>query len=177
MAMTDLTQKSFMVDIYNKYYKYMLGCAFTKLQNKELAEEAVQEAFVRLIKYVEKLMSLECNKIKPYIVTTTRNVCNDILQKKLGKPEILTENMDNIVDFMEINKVFIPEDFSNVDEAIKYLNPRYRLVLVYRYYFDYDYKTIAEEMEITVNNVGVLLKRASDALLKELVERRASNDG
>ena len=171
--MDNKEHKKFMEDIYNKHYQYMLGCAYNRVSDISLAEEIVQDAFISLIGNIEKIINLDCNKIKRYIVVTTINKCNDFFQKN-QKKEFASEEVEILLD--KLNEFsFADEDFFSVKEAVKNLKPEYRQIIVYRYYYDYDYKSIAVHMSITVSHVGVLLKRALETLKKELLERRDNN--
>ena len=172
--MDNKEHKKFMEDIYNKHYQYMLGCAYNRVSDIGLAEEIVQDAFVSLISNIEKIIALDCNKIKRYIVVTIINKCNNFYRRKKNR-EISTEDAAELLDNLKkLN--FTDEDFFYVKEAVKNLKPEYRQVIVYRYYYDYDYKSIATHMSITVSHTGVLLSRALQSLKKELVKRRDNNE-
>ncbi|MDE6540225.1 MAG: sigma-70 family RNA polymerase sigma factor, partial [Ruminococcus sp.] len=54
--------------IYELYEQPMYRIAFAVLKNPELAEDAVSDAFVRIIERLKKIKAPESDKTKAYIV-------------------------------------------------------------------------------------------------------------
>lgn len=60
-----------------------------------------------------------------------------------------------------------------VKRGLSTLSPRYRQVLVLRYFFDRKHREIGESMQIPTSQVGIVLQRAENALAKVLAELAA----
>ncbi len=54
-----------------------------------------------------------------------------------------------------------------LDVSLEKLSPKYKEVLLLRYFEDMDYKEMAEVLEVPVGTVSIRLKRAREALKKE----------
>lgn len=73
MVETD-EEKSLVEELYIKYEQAMYRTAFSILHNKHLSEDAVHTAFVRVIKYLEKISSIPGNKRGYYLIIIVKNV-------------------------------------------------------------------------------------------------------
>ena len=61
-------ERSLIEFIYNEYRQLMYKTAFSILHNKFDAEDAVHEAFLRVIKNILKFRSYKCNENVSYLV-------------------------------------------------------------------------------------------------------------
>lgn len=172
--MDDPDYKEFLTNLYNEYSKNMFYYAYSILQDESLAEDAVNHAFMGIIKNVEKLFSENVNKMKPYIVVSVRNACYNIIKKQTRQSdkEILSDRIDEGIFEQKTEFGFDTETLSYVAEAVKNLKEQYRTVILLKYFHDYSYKEIAEAMDISTKHVGVLLTRAKAILKKEIIKRR-----
>ena len=170
-------ERDFIGMIYEKYKRNMFGYAYRMLEEVELAEDAVNNAVLGLIRNVKTLMRLDENKVLPYIITCTRNASYDILRKRSRNMEVLMEEMEfSGKTNREWDVDLTTEDFIFVHEAIRKLPERYQRLLLLRYFHDHDYKTIAREMGISMSNVSVSLCRAREALKKEILMGRENHE-
>ena len=71
-------EKSKFRQLYEKYRGLMFYCAREILRDDGLAEEAVQEAFIRLAKHLKKINDIDCNKTKHFIVIIVESASKDI---------------------------------------------------------------------------------------------------
>ena len=73
-------------DILSEFYEenknrfYML--AYSKLHNSEASEDAVQEAFLRIVRYPDRFFSIEPHKRLPYSIIIIKNVVLQMLEKQ-----------------------------------------------------------------------------------------------
>ena len=87
-------QRSELSEIYDKYRKRFLGIALKILRNRESAEDAVQEAFLRIADNPDTFFSLNVTKRIGYICTTVKNVSFVMYnRRKKLRVEALTENI------------------------------------------------------------------------------------
>lgn len=75
-------QRNILSEFYeeNKHRFYLL--AYSRLHNSEASEDAVQEAFLRIVKYPERFFSLEPHKRLPYSIIIVKNVVLQALEKQ-----------------------------------------------------------------------------------------------
>lgn len=80
------SDKEKFTEIYNHYRDMMHRRAMSILHNTVLAEEAVQESFLKIAKNISKISSPVCSKTASFIVIIVRNTSYDILRTE--KPNI-----------------------------------------------------------------------------------------
>ena len=147
--------------VFLKYRYLMLYVAKKILQNHPDAEDAVHEAFIAVIKNIEKFSDVESPKTRSLIVLIVERKAIDILRKKQKE------------NFLEINEAILgiempePGDLG-VADAIVRLPAHYREVLLMRYDNGLTNHEIAKLLDITESGVRKLLGRAKRALRAEL---------
>lgn len=147
-------------ELFHKYKNYMFSIALRYLNNKEDAEDAVQEACLRLSKNMHKLEDLESDRTRGFISIITRNVCSDILNK--NKDE---SNIDKVFD-LSVDDEFTNEieNIDTLDRMVSTLNDRYKNVLILSYIHDLTDTEIASSLNLTEVNVRKIRSRALKAL-------------
>ena len=71
--------------IYSTYKKQMYYTANNILKDSHLAEDAVHNAFLRIINNLEKIEDINSHKTKGLIVIIVKNVSIDIYRKNINK--------------------------------------------------------------------------------------------
>ena len=67
--------------IFNNYKKTMYYIANSILKDEHYSHDAVQNSFLKIIKHIDKIEDVKCNKTKGFIVTIVRNSSIDIYRK------------------------------------------------------------------------------------------------
>ncbi len=68
--------------LYKNYKRLMFGIAYDILKNEQDAEDAVQEAFIRLADNIEKIADEDSPQARNFSVVVTRNICFNMLRKR-----------------------------------------------------------------------------------------------
>ncbi len=68
--------------IYDNYRYTMLYAARGELRDEYLAEDAVQEAFMAIVKNISCISIEDCNKLRRLVVIITKNKAVDIIRKR-----------------------------------------------------------------------------------------------
>lgn len=151
-------------DVFETYSKIMLSAAYGIVGNQADAEDAVQDAFEKLLRYPDKIQSIPFDDLKAYLTIVSKNAAIDILNKQ--KIEVLPN--DEIGDFIfpAENRVFEANERLENEDAFKLpdMKPIYRDVLVLIYYYDLPVSRVAEILNTTEDNVRVRLHRALEQL-------------
>lgn len=153
--------------IYYKYRWLMFSTAKEILKNKQLAEDATQEAFIKIAKVVNKIDEIYSHKTKNFTVIITRNVCFDLLDKE--KRHMGLVNIDDIetsetVEYFDLETL----EFQSIVEVIKTLSDEYRDIIQLKYYYDFNEKEIADILGISHAAARKRLERARNKLAKLL---------
>jgi RNA polymerase sigma-70 factor, ECF subfamily len=157
-------------DIYRLYSGTMLYMANSVLNEIHLAEDAVSEAFIKIIDNIEKIDTVDCYRTRGFVVIIVRNVAIDILRK---------QRRNQIVSFGERNEDFGYEElaFDNISvkeacfkiiSSIEGLKKEYSDILYLKLEFDCSYEEIGKILSISPENAKMRLFRARKALKKEL---------
>ena len=135
--------------IYLKYRKLMFHVANKILKNPHDSEDAVQQAFVSIIKNLEMFSEIECHKTRSSIVLITERKAIDIIR---------TSHRDKLLPLNEdINGITIPlPGDMGIADAMARLPSRYREILLLK--FD-------NGLLSGVNKVQVYLLKLADAEL------------
>lgn len=156
-----VANENMFLDIYEKYKFLMFSIAMDVLQDKFSAEDAVQNAFVKILNNCNKIDDLDSKRTKRLIITITKNSAIDIYRKR----NILWNRE------MEIEKIveFPKEDFLEICEndrfsAIDTLSEKYKEVLILKYSAGFSNREIAEILNISEMSVRKRISRAKKQL-------------
>lgn len=175
-VLEDEEQRNEFAEFYERYKSRFFNIALKILDNPENAEDAVQEAFLRIADNPEVFLSLGNLKRVHYMYVTIKNVCLDFLNKR--KP--LTdeaETEDNIAQYDEDiieNSLLALISRDEIIDFIATLPEKQRSVLVLSYSSEMSAKDIAKTLKISVSTVYKQLYTARKAVKKFILER--SND-
>lgn len=177
MLMPDGDDKTFMENLYHKYYRLMFSTAWAYVDDKLSAEEIISDACLALIRNLQTLRTLECNKLTGYIVSTVRNKAFDHLaQRKIRNQrlapldEVVFSKPDASIDIE--NHIVLQEEVELVLKAIDSLPSKERMVILLKYTYGLDYKTIAKVVEISEESVHKYLSRARNKIKTYVYGRR-----
>lgn len=142
---------------YNLYGNILFRVCMVYLGNKEDVEEALQEAFIKLIYYCPKFNNNEHEKA--WFIKITINICKDMLRSPWRKRVVKMENIETYYDNTS--------DIHIMEEILK-LPIKYKGIIHLYYFEDYSVKEISEILKITESAVKMRLKRGRDILKIEL---------
>ena len=162
MTMIDTqSDKDTFEKLYNKYRYLMLHVAGKILQNHHDAEDAVHEAFIAIIRNMEKFTDVESPKTRSLGVLIVERKSIDVLRKK--QRENTLESNEDILGI----EMPAPGDHGLAD-AMARLPAHYREVLLMRYDNGLSNRDIASLLGITESGVRKMLGRAKRELRNEL---------
>jgi len=149
------------------YYEKTFQTAFFIAKNKEIAEDATQEAFLKAYNKIKGLH--DPNKIGPWLAVIAMNCARDLLKKRK-----LFQQFDDIETIIP-TKTNDSNEFSKLDlkvdtqRILSIMTIEHKQVLVLRYYYDLPVKDIAKYLGISVAAVRSRLHRAK-AKVKKIVQ-------
>ena len=139
--------------LYERYYATMVWLAYSILLDRDQAEDAAQQAFV---KACEKLVDLQrTDRFGPWLARICRNEAHQLVRdRKRSVPRARSES----------TYVTEPDpdgpDLGMVRKAIDQLDPMYREIVILHYYNRMNYKQIASVLGIAGHTVRGRLFRA-----------------
>lgn len=156
--------------IYELYSGTMLHIAISILHKTQLAEDAVSEAFIRIINNLEKIGEPNCNQTRGFVVIIVRNIAYDLLRHNKNHPESELYDNNDYTDVKEpvFEDVSAKEACDQISQAIAQLPKAYADIIYLKAVFEYSHQEIAELLNISDDNVKTRLHRARSALKKIL---------
>ncbi len=159
-------ERAFQV-IFRKYYSAMCSFACQFLKDRELAEETVQDMFVKIWEKRENL-NIETS-VKHYLFRSIRNHClNQIQHEKIKK-----KYADKVIEssYQEINpeQFYIEVDLlKRIEQSIESLPPKRQEIFRLSREQGLKYKEIADTLKISVKTVEAQMGLALKHLREEL---------
>lgn len=144
-------------DIIEKYNGMLYRLAIIRMQNKEDAEEVVQDTFVKLIEHIQKKKTFNDEEhLKAWLLTVATNRGKSILTLYWNKN---TEGMDGLKEFAA------PEQKGNYayDYVLK-LPEKYRIAINLFYYEQLTTEQISIIMKTKESTVRSYLHRGREKL-------------
>lgn len=154
-------------DVYLRYHKVMLYVANKVLGNQTLAEDAVQNAFEKMVRHPDNILSIPIDELKPYLIVVSENSARTLYRKTSKIDETSLDNMDLISNSSPEDAVISKLDMINIFNTPQ-LIAQYRDVVILKYYYDLDDRAIAQILDISEVNVRVRLSRAKSQMRKIL---------
>ena len=149
-------------NLFRKYYNEALLYVFSFCHNRALAEDLVQEAYMRAIRSIDE----EKDSFKFWLFKVCRNLYFDTLRKN-KKVEAITSDMPSNESL--VDDVIQKDEYRALYKAISLLKDDFREI-VRLYYFDsMSVKEIASIVDESVDNVKIKLYRAR-LKLKDILE-------
>jgi len=160
--------KNTFYNIYEKYKYLMFSIAMDILKDQYSAEDAVQEAFVKILKHYKKIDDIESNRTKRMIITITKNCAIDIYRKRSRQWNSETD-IENVGHLEDIDNYFTVEDERY--KCINELPDTYKEILILKYSSGFSNVEIAEILEVSEVNVRKRISRARKLLKKNMEGR------
>lgn len=164
-------------EIYHKYASTMLYTAQSILKDKYRAEDAVSQAFIKIIDNLQKFSFESCYKTKGLIVIIVKNICYDILKSekytKAASDDL--ENVPDVTGDIPLEHMLTEEDYGSVRACLNNLTGTFKDILRLKYVYEYTNADIAKILGISESNARMRLHRAKLALMQELKKEEICN--
>jgi RNA polymerase sigma-70 factor (ECF subfamily) len=162
--------------IIERYEKKLLGYIRRILfVSKEDAEDILQDVFIKAYKNINSYDSKYSFSSWIYRIAHNESVSFLRKKKKIIECNQDDEIFDRISSDEDIEDDFLKDlEKREVRKLLTKLNPKYREVLVLRYFEDMEYNQISDILHTSVGNVSSLIGRGKKEF-KMLVERYGRN--
>jgi len=148
--MYDPGTDAYIAAIVRKYSPALLRAAFSVLRNTADAQDAAQEAFLRLLEKRPAFNDEQHEKV--WLLRVTINAAKN-MRGSSSRTEPLEENT-----------AFVYEEYSETLNAVLSLPVKYRTVIHLYYYEGYSIKEIAAILDTPAATVGTWLARGREKL-------------
>jgi DNA-directed RNA polymerase specialized sigma24 family protein len=145
-------------EIYARHIKTVYRVCFAYMKNSADTEDAVQDTFVKLIRYSTVFESQEHEKA--WLIRTASNVCKDILKAWWRK----RENLEDYEHLYGTGGIVI----DNTLKVVMSLPDKYKTVVYLYYYEGYTSVEIAELLHKPQSTIRNYLHEARNVLRQQL---------
>ncbi|GKU76646.1 RNA polymerase sigma factor SigW [Paenibacillus sp. L3-i20] len=165
-----------LVDIYQDKLFHM---AYRMLNNRQEAEDVVQDTFLRVHKNLDRFD--EALKFSTWIYRIATNLCIDRLRKR--KPTYSLDAESNDYDGLD-GYSMIPSDNRTpeselilsdtqriIHQAMESLPPKYKTVMMLRYIQDMSLQEVGDILDMPVTTIKTRVHRGREFLRKKLEHR------
>lgn len=166
-------------EIYRRYYKQIYGFVYRNNQRKEIAEDIVQEAFLRV--YRSRKSYNPTAKFAVWLYRIVRNLCIDESRRYWNRnvaretESTLTEDQQSPIDLLASEEKDVrlrmdeANDLNTIKEAVNQLSPEQREVIILNKFQGLSYQEIAEIIDSNTESVKQKAYRAH-LKLREMLE-------
>jgi RNA polymerase sigma-70 factor, ECF subfamily len=155
-----------LVDLYRRYASSLYGLGMRLLGDRGMAEEMVQETFVRLWRNAGRY-DPERGSVRTFVFTIARRAAVDLIRRSASRPLPTQEDME-IVDDGSFDSLLLSLE---VRDAVETLSPQHREVIELLLDEDLGQAEIADRLCIPVGTVKTRTFYGLRALRLELEER------
>ena len=168
-------EKDKLVRIYEAYRYMMWDSANEILKDKDLSEDAVQEAFLALTRHLNKVDENDILRTKKFLRTIVKSKAIDIIRKrKEGEVSFEEEAEEYLLKAPTdiLNELIEKESVAYIKECIQKLDEKYRVVFEYKLVHNLSDSDIGNILAVSSKVVNVRYFRARKKLQQILMEGR-----
>lgn len=147
-------------ELVDKYSSLIFRISYCILCNRDDAEDAVQETFLKYLTKAPEFNSEEHRKA--WLIKVSANISKNMLLFRIKR---------DTVDIEEIRDVGIHENDFEIFESIMSLPAKYKIVLTLHYVEGYKCKEIADIVNISEEAVRKRLQKGREMLKEEMGDR------
>ena len=160
--------------IFDMYSGTMLKVACGITRDKQLAEDAVQESFLRISKNLERLADIYSPETRGYILTITRNASLSVLKVRNGitNRECPLDEIENVQESCDLEQEVISKvGFEELVSTIRELPKIYADVLYMDWVMELSIHEISVQLGLQEDTVKKRINRGKKTLQKQLIKK------
>jgi len=146
--------------LYEMYSKSLYGVLLKMVNNRELAEDMLQQSFVRIWNSIDSYDKSKC-RLFTWMISITRNLARDLLRSKMHQQGLATETLEphfNNID--QHDMVILNTDAIGIKAVVDNLKDNHKAILNLIYYKGYTHTEVAEELGIPLGTVKTNCRKA-----------------
>ncbi len=162
--------------LYLTYRQVMFNVANSILKDPQLAEDAVHQAFMRILNHLEKISEVDCPKTKSFVVIIVKNISINLYNSRKRRTVLSLDELENWTMDAGASPQKQVEDREGEMELAALLERMpegYRSVLLLKYDNGYSTGEIADMLGLSEENVKKRIQRARKKL-EDLLQKEVS---
>lgn len=152
------------------------------VKDRYVAEDLLQETFIKAIKTIKKGSYNEEGKFLPWIMRIAHNLAVDHFRKDKRFPTIVMENGNSVFNTIEFSEVpyeslqIKKEMHNKVRDLIADLPESQKQVLIMRHYMGLSFQEIADQTDVSINTALGRMRYALINLRKNMKKYKIAYD-
>lgn len=166
--------------LYNRYANLMFKVALDLTKDKQMAEDALQHTFVKVIKIVDKINEDNIKETGGLLILMCKQAVSELYKERarsVGTQAYDEYTEREAVSNEELWETLIskePEQYMR--SAPKWLKPEYLEPVIYRYVYEIDVPVIAQLLGLNVSTTYTRLRRAREQIKRYIIDHRGELD-
>ena len=168
--------------LVNRYSSRIYTAIQLIVKDNYVAEDILQETFIKSIKTIKNGNYNEEGKFLPWIMRIARNLAVDHFRKDRRYPTIILEDGSVVFNTLQFsdepaeNKTITKEFHSKLKDLIEELPQNQKDVLVMRHYMGLSFQEIAETTDVSINTALGRMRYALINLRKKMTKYKIAYD-
>lgn len=168
--------------LVDRYQSKVYTTIFLIVKDQEIAEDLLQDVFVKVIQTLNSDKYNEEGKFQPWLMRIAHNLAIDHFRKAKRYPTIILEDGTNLLNSMKfaedsIEDIRVKEEtLEMVKKLIEELPEAQKEVLVMRHYFDMSFQEIADQTGVSINTALGRMRYALIHLRKKMKQLNVAYD-
>lgn len=155
------------IEIVREYRDGLLLYLNSYVNNLSIAEDCVQDTFIKLV--IKKPKFREQSSFKTWLYAIGRNIAIDYFRKKSNSISGSMDEHDDLVSDTDLEREYLKEEQKIIlYRTIKKLKADYQQVLILKYFEDFSIREAAKIMDKSKKQVENLLYNSKKTLRSEL---------
>jgi len=152
--------------LYDMYSGALLGVIFRIVQHSEIAEDLLQDTFIKIWHSADSYDSSK-GRLFTWMINIARNLSIDKLRSKDFRNANKNQDIENNVDFIDQQKkITFNADTMGLKDMVTALKPEFNSVLDMVYFKGYTHVEAAEELNLPLGTVKTRIRMAIMELRK-----------
>lgn len=175
MSALDVNERKLALLLYQRYKHAMFDAAYDIIKDDGLAEDAIHTTFVDISNHLHKLCDIDSVRTKAYLLTAVKNTA----KKMFNNRKCVCGYVETNVKLTDVSADSTPEKIVlrklsqlRMEKCLMEMTPKYRDILIMKYYMENDDRIIAKAFGISCVAVRKRLERAR----KEFIVRYGGVD-
>lgn len=154
--------------LYDNYAAALNGIIFRLVEDKELAEDILQEAFIKIWNNFSNYDTTK-GRLFTWMLNLTRNLTIDTLRSKgYKKQSKISSDENSVSNYADTNATLEKFDGIGIRKQLSNLKPEQRSIIDMAYFNGYTQDEISKEMGIPLGTVKTRMRSAILELRKML---------
>jgi len=168
--------------LLNRHKARVYTTVYLIVKDKYIAEDLLQEAFIKAVKTIKSGRYNEEGKFLPWITRIAHNLAIDYFRKDRRYPTVVLEDGSKVFNTLE----FAEDSFESAQirkdtharlrELIQELPPAQKEVLIMRHYMDMSFQEIADTTNVSINTALGRMRYALINLRKKMNKHNIAYD-